>query len=217
MNPATTHDLALWLIQHMDRVRRHEAAGDMVTEVRAAVTRAVAVINRPAPRVYAGPCGECGMDLITQAGRNLVTCAMCHATYGIAERQDWMRAQLHDYLVTATEAADEWLPAIGIRVADGTIRMWAHRHRLEKWPGIPRWPGDEDAPPRYRVGDIAALAMARDTTRAGLRVLPLRTDLLLRHDSYHLTRGGSCHPCDLEPLGNRSPHRAHRQRHQREG
>jgi hypothetical protein len=166
--------MALWLHGRLAQVRQHEAAGDIHREVSGAVERGWQAVNRPAQRVYAGPCDQCGMDLVTQAGRTLVTCAMCHATYGIAERQEWMRAQLHDYLVTATEAADEWLPAIGIRVADGTIRMWASRHRLEKWPGIPRWPGDEDAPPRYRVGDIAALALARDATRTGLRVLRLR-------------------------------------------
>ena len=165
MNPVTTHDLALWLIQHMDRVRRHEAAGDMVTEVRAAAARGWQVVNRPPQRVYAGPCPRCRTDLLTQPGRTQVTCSGCGTTHDIQERQDHMRTQLDDYLGTATYAA-AILPGIGIHVSAGTIRMWASRHRLEVRVVVPAKYGGEDQP-LYRLGDIIDLAVARDV-RAGL-------------------------------------------------
>jgi hypothetical protein len=183
MPEPTLPELALYLARNMDRLRQHEAAADICREVTAAVRHATRVIDRPPQRVYAGPC-DCGRDLLTKPGRTLVSCPACGATYDIQARVEWMRSELHDYLVTATEAADEWLPAIGIRVASGTIRVWASRHRLERWPGIPRFPGDLDAPPRYRVGDIAALALARDTPVARL-ALTCAGDLLLR--MVHIT------------------------------
>ena len=158
MNPATTDDLARWLIEHMDRIRQHQAAGDMVTEVRAAVQRAVHVIDLPPGRVYAGPC-DCGTHLYGHPGRQLVTCPTCGTTWGIPERQEWMRSRLADQLVGAYEAS-LMLSGIGIYVADGTIRVWASRGKLARRPH----PGTD---PRYRFGDIVDRALERNT-RAGL-------------------------------------------------
>ena len=176
----TMQAMALWLARHMDRVRQHEAAADILAEVTAAVREAVRVIDRPAPRVYAGPC-DCGTDLITKPGRTLVSCTACGATYGIAERVEWMRTRLDDHLGTAAYCA-AILPGIGIHVTSGTIRVWAARGRLASHPGIPR-PSGLPSLPTYRLGDVITLALARDTVR--LRVLHLRSDLLLRQDSVY--------------------------------
>lgn len=156
--------MALWLARHMDRVRQHEAAADILTEVTAAVRQAVRVIDRPPPRVYAGPC-DCGTDLITKPGRTLVSCPACGATYGIAERIDWMRTRLDDHLGSATYAA-AILPGIGVYVTAAMIRGWAFRHQLEVRLIVPaRYDGGPDQP-QYRLGDIITLALAREAAKS---------------------------------------------------
>ena len=156
----TLQAMALWLARRMDRVRQHPAAADIVAEITDAVRAATRAIDRPAQRVYAGPC-DCGHgELLSWPGRTLAHCDHCGTAYGIAERQEWMRSRLAAHLVTAHEAAI-MLAGIGIHVSDGTIRMWHHRGQLE-----PHFP-DGVAHPRYQLGDVAARAVARDT-RAGL-------------------------------------------------
>jgi hypothetical protein len=126
----TLPSMALWLIGHMDRVRRHEAAADIVHEVTAAVRQAVRAIDRPPQRVYAGPCPDpgCRADLLTWPGHTTITCPGCGTIHDIATRQEHMRTQLDDYLGTATYAR-AILPGIGIHVTAATIRGWAFRHR----------------------------------------------------------------------------------------
>src|SRR6185437_4927623 len=153
--------MALYLARNMDRVRQHEAAGEILTEVTAAVRQAVRVIDRPAQRVYAGPC-DCGTDLLTKPGRTLVSCPACGATYGIAERIEWMLSRLDDHRGTASYAA-AILPGIGVNVTAAMIRSWHHRGRLE-----PRFGVEGVAQPRYRLGDIITLALAREAAKSQL-------------------------------------------------
>jgi len=161
----TLQAMALYLARNMDRVRQHEAAADILAEVTAAVRHAVHVIDRPAQRVYAGPC-DCGTDLITKPGRTLVSCPACGATYGIAERIEWMRSRLDDHLGSASYAA-AILPGIGVHVTASQIRTWASRHRLEVRHIVP--PRYEGGPgqPLYRIGDIVTLVLARDSGQTG--------------------------------------------------
>jgi hypothetical protein len=86
----TLPSMALWLARHMDRVRQHPAAADIVAEVTAAVRQAVRAIDRPPQRVYAGPCPAlgCGTDLLTWPGHTRVTCAGCGTVHDIAVRQE---------------------------------------------------------------------------------------------------------------------------------
>ena len=161
----TLPSMALWLARHMHQIRRHEAAADIVAEVTAAVRAATRAIDRPAQRVYAGPCPHCRTDLLSKPGHTQVTCTGCGTTHDIGTRQAHMRDQLDDYLGTATYAA-AILPGIGIHVSAGTIRVWASRHRLEVRVVVPAKYGGEDQP-LYRLGDIVDLALARDA-RAGL-------------------------------------------------
>jgi hypothetical protein len=156
--------MAIWLARRMPQVRQHEAAADILHEVTAAVRQAVRAIDRPPQRAYAGPC-DCGRDLLTKPGRTLVSCPACGATYGIAERLDWMRNRLDDHLGSAAYAA-AILPAIGIHVTAAMVRGWAQRHRLEARCVVPpRYPGGLPSP-QYRLGDIVTLALAREAARS---------------------------------------------------
>jgi hypothetical protein len=159
--------MARWLLARTGRIRQHEGAADCHHGVTRAVRDAMRAIDRPPQRVYAGPC-DCGTDLTAKPGRSLVSCPSCGASYGVAQRQEWMRTQLEDTLGTAAYAAAV-LPGIGVHVTAGAIRMWASRHKLEARPGVPR-PGGA-AQPRYRLGDVMALARAaaaeRDAGKAG--------------------------------------------------
>ena len=70
-----------------------------------------------------------------------------------------MRDQLDDYLGTAVYAARS-CPASAIHVSEGTIRVWASRHRLEVRSVVPAKYGGQDQP-LYRLGDIIAGARTR--------------------------------------------------------
>ena len=158
--------MAGWLARHIGRIRQHPAAGDIVTEITAAVHQGWAVIDhKPPQRVYAGPCPHCGRDMPAKPGHTHVTCMGCGTVHNIAERQAHMRDQLDDYLGTAVYAS-AILPGIGIHVSEGTIRVWASRHRLEVRSVVPAKYGGQDQP-LYRLGDIIDLALQRDA-RAGL-------------------------------------------------
>ena len=133
--------------------RQHEAAGEMVRQVTMAVRQAQRVIDRPAGRVYAGPC-DCGLDLYARPGQPHVTCRGCGAVHEVASRQEWMRAQLDDHLGNASWCA-AIVTALGREVSPSTIRVWASRKRLIERPGG-----------LFRVGDVMDRVVERDRVKA---------------------------------------------------
>jgi ribosomal protein S27E len=161
----TLPSMAVWLHAHLACIRQHQAAGDMLGEVRDAVERGWQVTDKPRQRVYTGPCPGCGTDLLTWPGHTRVTCTGCGTTYDIAERQEHMRTQLDDYLGTAAYAS-AILPGIGVHVTAAMIRGWAHRHVLEVRVVVPARGPSGIEQPLYRLGDIITLALAREAAKA---------------------------------------------------
>jgi hypothetical protein len=149
--------MALWLHGHLAQVRQHEAAGDIHREVAQAVDRGWQAVNRPAPRVYGGPCPHCRTDLLSKPGRTLAACNACGASYGIAERQEWMRGQLEDMLGTVTWCLSA-ARGIGRPVSEHTVRSWIHRHKLQPTHYQSSRKPDGKPEPLYRFGEILKLA-----------------------------------------------------------
>lgn len=145
--------LAGWLVEHVDAVRTHPAAGELVAGVGRVVAAAVRVVDRPVERWYAGPCA-CGEDLYARSSKGSVQCPACGAVYDIEQRREELLTALEDQLATASEVC-RVLGLLGWRVTPSRIRGWVHRNRLV---ARPPHPGDSRQHPRYRIGDVHALA-----------------------------------------------------------
>jgi hypothetical protein len=157
-------EMAAWLRDHVEDIRHHAAAGELVEELRAIVDQVRRVVDCPADRWYAGRCGyvrgegqePCGADLYVKAGSVVFTCPGCGASYSAVERRDYLRAAARDTLATATEIAGA-LTTLGRPVTAASIRGYAHRGRLEQRGEMPD-PRREDVTwPLYRFGDVLEL------------------------------------------------------------
>lgn len=150
--PPSSAACARWLAGHVEWLRHHEAGGDAVTEIRGAVRAVRRVIDRPEGRVYAGPCSTCSAPLYARPGAAEVACRACatddaELVYDVQERRQWMLGRINDLLMYST-AAGAALRAVGVQVADSTIRYLAQQQRIQ--------PHGHDERGRivYRLGDI---------------------------------------------------------------
>lgn len=140
----TLPDMTHWLVRHLGDVRQHPRAAEMLDGIREDVSRALAVIDRPAERAPAGQCQACGAQLLAELGADTVTCNCGQVKINLlADRMN--RAAAADVLGSAAAISDA-LKAIGIIVPRGTITSWASRQRL-----LPR-PGGS-----YALSDVLAL------------------------------------------------------------
>ena len=164
----TVEDMSRWLLARVDELARHEAGDQAADELGAAVGQVRRIIDRPAGRIYAGPCVRecgsegtgatlCGADLYAGPGHQAVVCGACGASYDLDERREWMLARLHDQLLTAAEVARA-LSALGEPVTSSMIRGYAARQRI-----VPHGV-DSVGRPLYRVDDVIDV-MARVAER----------------------------------------------------
>lgn len=116
-------------------------------------TRAERVIDAPADRVYAGPCGDCGTDLYAPATSGYVKCRECGTSYDLATRRAWLLDLVDDRLATGVEIARA-LTSLELPVTAERIRQWKHRDRLTVRAS------DAVGRPLYRVGDVVDLLLA---------------------------------------------------------
>ncbi|MER7212469.1 hypothetical protein ABT340_35900 [Streptosporangium sp. NPDC000239] len=146
--------LARWLIRQRRALLAHPAVEEAVDELADAVRQARRAIDRPADRVYAGPCNQCGQDLLASPGARAVTCRTCELEYDIHGRQKWMREHIKDQLAHST-AMSGMLHQLGVDVPASTIRYWGQGRRL------PSRGTDQRGRPLYRVGDVLELNAQR--------------------------------------------------------
>ena len=148
---------AITLTARINDLRQHPHAWHARTEITSALRQALKVIDRPPELRPAGDCENCGTPLRAEPAADTVTCRCGHLNTGIAQRRA-QRAAAADLLGTATEISAQ-LALIGVRVAAGTIRMWASRGRLTSRPGA-----TDD--PWYAMSDILVLVAERDSRAA---------------------------------------------------
>lgn len=157
-----TVGLATWLVEHLQWLRIHPRAGELVDLLDRAMDDARRTIDSPAARSFAGPCGEstedgpCPADLYAPTHSVVVTCPDCGAVHDMGARREWLLAAAQDQLVTAGEASRALPGLLGEPVTASMIRGYVHRGRLTQHP--PRADAARDArgvrPPTYRLGDI---------------------------------------------------------------
>lgn len=161
----TIPDLAEWLGRHVDGyLRHHPDAPQAVADIIRVKDDALAAINRPPERLYAGRCAteECDGELYALPGGSRISCNRCEATHDIAVRQAIMRRHAEDALATASQAA--WtVTSLGHRISPGRIRTWASRRRLLSH-------GQLNGHAVYRIAEILTL-IEEDAARANDRRL----------------------------------------------
>lgn len=163
-----TAKLALWLACNVDSVAADESAGDCFNEIHAHISRILAVINRPVPPRFCGPCPsanpgddrrQCGMALMAKRDAVEVTCPQCHTSHNVealmrrllVEVDHWRFTRDEILLIMATlgdnlnkRTFQHWrktnvVRPRGYRRPDGRISLTRH--------------GDDDEPV-YRLSDV---------------------------------------------------------------
>lgn len=145
----TPKSMSAWLLWRLNGIAQQPWAADALDLVRI-VERAQHVIDRPAERMYAGPCDRCGRDLYARKGKLSVTCVDCSLEYDLAERRQWLLKLVDDRLATASEIARA-LTSLAVPVTADRIWQWKHRERITVRGH------DQLKRPLYRVGDVVAL------------------------------------------------------------
>ncbi|TDD88374.1 hypothetical protein [Actinomadura rubrisoli] len=164
--PATIAGLAAWLRPRVGWLRHHHDAQRALEEIGDAVRDARRAIDRPAEKLYAGPCDECGEDMYGRVGARIVECPPCELVYEVEARRQWLLRSAEDVLATATEIARA-ITRLGQPVTPEAIRGLVHRGQLA--PHGARTVGKRELPV-YRLGDVLdvlAQRAARDGTMAG--------------------------------------------------
>lgn len=149
--------MSAWLLRRVELIRHTEVASECVDEITAAVRNARRAIDRPAAMRYAGPCDECGTDLLAKPDAPRVYCRECGVSYDVADRQMWMRAQLEDHLGNASYVA-AIATALGVTISAKTIRTWMDRKKLQPAHYQPAKIEGGRPRPIFRVGDVVRVA-----------------------------------------------------------
>lgn len=171
------HDLAqacAWLARHPAELATFWEGGLMHDEVTALVADIERAVDYPDERRYAGMCsaplpdgGMCEEDLYARAEQTMLRCRGCGSTHDVAARRDVLASAVADQLATAVECSRIAPHLLGRELSASTVRSWAADGRLTPRPPHPH---DARRAPRYRLGDVVALAQTTQTRRRPGRV-----------------------------------------------
>lgn len=155
-----THPMAWlvgWIVGQLDWLRHRPEAAEAWDELHDACRVAVAAVDRPAARWYAGRCwtvGEdgrkCEQDLYVRTGAETVRCTTCRSEHDLVARKNWLIHHAWETLATADEIA-RVLAACGYEVTPSMVRGYAYRNRLTARGA------DGRGRATYRLGDVAEL------------------------------------------------------------
>lgn len=118
--------MARWLLSHVEWLRHHRAGHEAVEEITSVVHKVCRIVDRPAERIYAGPCRDCNGDMYGKPGAAKVECRPCGLEYDVAGMVEWMRSEARGRLVTAKEGA-VLLSRFGLTTTRNRIDLWHHR------------------------------------------------------------------------------------------
>lgn len=143
--------MSRWLLRYAASVPMRIQGPQITEELRARVSRAMSVIDRPPGREYIGLC-QCGLSLWAPKGDDVkeATCT-CGLAYDVQECRDALAYRARSALVTVAEMAE-----MG-RIPINTIKAWVRRGRLQ------RRGETKDGAALYRYGE--ALDLQADTRR----------------------------------------------------
>jgi hypothetical protein len=128
--------IAAWLRPRVGWLRHHEAGAAAHDEIVDAVRDARRVCDRPAERLYAGPCDECGRDLYANLDASYVRCGNVEGHEGgdewvwsVEERRRWLLDSARDVLASGTEISRA-LTRYAQPVTPSALRGYVHRGSL---------------------------------------------------------------------------------------
>jgi hypothetical protein len=138
---APSKQSAAALLYNIDAIRRHPAVVELVDEITDAIRQARQAVDRPADRIFVGPCMAenpddegrqvtCLEDLYARPQASEVRCKVCGTEHPVAERRSWLLEQARDRLFTVREAAQMMGDVGGIKVTEASIRGYVHRGRI---------------------------------------------------------------------------------------
>jgi hypothetical protein len=159
----TLTGLAAWFRARVGWLRHHVAGAEAHDEITTAVRAARRVCDRPADRLYAGPC-DCGTDLYGRLDASYVVCpgAECDAVWNVEDRRRWLLHSAEDVLATPLEISRA-LTRYAQPVTPSAIRGYVHRGQLSARGA--RTEGHREIPV-YRLGDVLDI-LARQAERIG--------------------------------------------------
>lgn len=161
----TVAAVSRFLFGHLTYLRGHEAAWEAHSDICGAIRRLRQTLDRPAERIYAGPCGaelevgRCPEHLSTTRGARRITCRGCGAVYDSAAQQQWCLEAAEDQLAHASLLARA-VSNLGKPLRVTTVWKWASRGLIVDH-GC-----DPDGRPLYRVGDALDLLASEAARRA---------------------------------------------------
>lgn len=168
----TSTDMATWLTHHVGTIAHHENAGHWHATIHAHTRRIEYLTDRPARRIWLGPCPTwdeqtrkaCGTDLYAIEDAIETYCRTCHATHNCNRLKLLQQNDIERKLLTWEELlnANKWQPD-DCRVPERTLRNWRNTGRL-KPRGWQRPNGrhggtqhSTDDQPLYRWSDVRRL------------------------------------------------------------
>lgn len=160
-----------WLAERIDRIRFHEAAGQIADDLAGCVKRARASVDLPPELVLVTRCEVCEHDIFAEPDAKTVVCRHCRRAgvkppeIDVEKSRRRLSGRLEHQWATAAQCALV-LGAHGLPVRESTIWEWARPDRGGKLKVRGR---DKARRALYRVGDVADLvrgAMARGAATA---------------------------------------------------
>lgn len=121
--------MARWMLNHVSWVRHQRAGHEVIEEIKSIVDKIRGAIDRPAPKLYAGPCPDCQQDMYGPPDATSVECRPCGVSYPVDVMVAKMNEQLRGKLVTAREATI-LLARAGYEISQKTIEKWHLRERI---------------------------------------------------------------------------------------
>jgi hypothetical protein len=173
----TLRGVSSFLLRHLEWLRHHPDAAELVDEVRFAVRQARQAVDRAPDRWYAGRCGHvdleaqveaivmsgpapvpCAEELYVREGADTVQCRTCSTEHDVERRRAALSRRVEDQLASARELTTA-VSNLARPISMNTIRSWVKRKRLVERGQT------SDGVALYRVGDVLDL-LAADASRS---------------------------------------------------
>lgn len=145
----------VYIRNRMHVIRMREDVGDLYADVQRGIRKARQAIDRPAEKVFAGPCNTeiiafggvafCAADLYAKPGKATVVCRDCGAEHEVASRREWMLREIRNHSADASLMSGI-LTQLGFPISAYTIRRYARDELLEE-TGV-----DARGVPTYNIG-----------------------------------------------------------------
>lgn len=139
---ASTPDLSKWLKYYSGAIRMSECAGETFAEITGVVEHGLALINRPEPAIYRGPCPSvmrhddrgrsvyCGHSLYADRGSDFAQCPRCSVKHDIARLEAKLLSDMSGYLFTSTQLF-QVLRELGEPIPKSTFYNWRKLGKIQ--------------------------------------------------------------------------------------